>query len=921
MKVVKTQIYRGPNFYSGYQPVICLTLDLEELEQHPSDRLGYFSELLLEAIPTLEEHHCSEGVPGGFVTRLQEGTWLGHIIEHIVLELQTLVGTPVSFGKTRGTGQPGVYEVVFEYQQEKVGLAAADLAMKLARSLLPPHLPSALPALEYRAFNFEAELEKLTVLATDLALGPSTRALVEAAEKRDIPWIRLDEQNLVQLGYGKYQQRLQATVTSATNQIAVEIASDKRLTNQLLADAGVPVPRQALAETEEAAVEAAEQLGYPVVTKPLDLSHGRGASLNLGDEAAVRDGFRQAVAQGGTPVVVETYLTGNDYRVLIVNDKLIAVAQRIPGHVVGDGVRTIQELVDLVNADPRRGLGHEKVLTRIVIDHQARRLMKQAGVTLKTVLPAGQMFCLRSTANMSTGGTAIDRTTEIHYENAELARRGARIIGLDVAGIDIITPDISQPLREVGGGMIEVNAAPGFRMHIAPTEGQPRDVAGPVIDMLFPKGRRSRIPIAAITGTNGKTTTAFMVSHILKMAGYCVGLTSTDGIYIDGQSYLKGDMTGPWSARMVLKDSKLDAAVFETARGGILREGLGFDRCDVGAILNVTADHLGLRGVETIEQMAQVKSLVIETVAPSGYAVLNADDPLVASLAEASPGQPFYFCMSGKSKRVKEHICQGGRAVVLEKGINGHMITLYDEGRHIPVLLSHLIPATLEGRAKFNVANALAATAIAYGLGISVENICQGLRTFATTFYQVPGRLNVFDELGFRVIVDYGHNPAAMQAMSDLVKGMRRPHKIGVIAAPGDWRDSDIKEIGQIAGSTFDELIIKEDDDLRGRQPGEVASILKKAALEAGLPAEHIRLAQAEFEAIDVALQQASPGDLVVIFADDVHAVWSRVTTWSQNGSSSIPYEPEKESYVLQYENGHKEGQYTDLVSLPHKQI
>jgi cyanophycin synthetase len=461
-----------------------------------------------------------------------------------------------------------------------------------------------------------------------------------------------------------------------------------------------------------------------------------------------------------------------------------------------------------------------------------------------------------------------------------LAQRAAQVIGLDVAGIDIIAPDISKPLRETGGGIVEVNAAPGFRMHVAPTEGKPRDVAGPVMEMLFPAGKPARIPITAITGTNGKTTTSRMVAHILKMAGFQVGLTSTDGIYIDGERYLKGDLTGPWSARMVLQNQTLDAAVLETARGGILREGLGFDRCDVGAVLNVSADHLGLRGIDTLEQMAQVKALVIEVVSPKGYAVLNADDPLVAALAPQSPGKSFYFCMSGNNALVRNHITAGGKAVVLEEGINGQMITLYDGDHHIPVVWTHLLPATLEGHAKFNVANALAATAIAYGLGVSIEHIRQGLRTFATTFYQAPGRLNIFDELGFRVIVDYAHNPAAMAAFTDLVKQMPRARKIGVIATAGDRRDIDLVEFGQIAAGAFDELVIKEDDNPRGRQPGEVAALLQQAALNAGLPAERITIILNELEAVDFALHQAKPEELVAIFADDITAVWKRVTKW-----------------------------------------
>ncbi|HJZ45673.1 MAG TPA: Mur ligase family protein, partial [Roseiflexaceae bacterium] len=562
----------------------------------------------------------------------------------------------------------------------------------------------------------------------------------------------------------------------------------------------------------------------------------------------------------------------------------------VPAHVVGDGTHTIGELVEIVNRDPRRGIGHEKILTRIKIGHQAERLLSQAGYTLDTVLETGQVFYLASTANLSTGGTAIDRTTDIHYETREIARRAALVIGLDIAGIDIISPDISQPLREVGGGIVEVNAGPGFRMHLQPSEGQPRNVARPVIDMLFPPGTPARVPLVALTGTNGKTTTARMVAHILKMNGERVGLTTTDGIYIDGQIYMKGDMTGPWSARVVLKDPTVDSAVLETARGGILREGLGFDRCDVGAVLNVAADHLGLRGVDTLEQLAEIKQLLVEVVRddPSansgrgGAAVLNADDALVAKMAAKAEGRVVYFSMhggEGASELIKEHIAKGGTAVVLQPGVRGDMLAIYDAEQYIPLLWTHLIPATLEGKALHNVANALAAAAICYARGVSVENIRQGLRTFATSFYLTPGRLNVFDEYAFRVIVDYAHNPAAMTALSDLVGRLRPNYRrtIGMIAAPGDRRDVDIREFGAIAGRTFDLLVIKEDNDRRGRKEGEIAKLLWEAANEAGMPPDRMITVLDELEATRHALSLAEADDLVVICADEITTVWKEV--------------------------------------------
>ncbi|MFN8482736.1 MAG: cyanophycin synthetase [Anaerolineae bacterium] len=909
MRILETRVYRGPNPY-GYRPLIRLILDLEDLEDYPTDKMPGFIDNLLALLPSLEEHGCSYGRPGGFIERMREGTWPGHVVEHVALELQSLAGTPVTYGKTRTVPwaaipeearaavlqrrlryappgedaeawvrhHPGVYYVIYSYQEEKVGVAAGDLAIQIVRSLVPLDLPSAMPAEERATFNPRAAIEDLARLTDRLAFGPSTGSIIDAARKRGIPYIRLNERSLVQLGYGIHQKRIQATVTSETRHIAVDIAQDKELTTRLLDDMGIPVPRQIVVSTEEDAVEAAERIGYPVVTKPLDASHGRGVSLNLNTADEVRGGF-QAAIQHRDDVIVETFLHGYDYRVLVVKGEVVAVSQRIPGHVVGDGTHTVRDLVDIVNSDPRRGVGHEKVLTRIEMDRQAERLMRQAGVTLDTVLPDGQILYLRSTGNLSTGGTAIDRTDEIHFDNAEIARLAAKVVGLDVAGIDFITPDIARSVREVGGGIVEVNAAPGFRMHVSPSEGKSRDAAGPVIDMLFPPGTPSRIPIAAITGTNGKTTTSRMVAHILKMSGKRVGLTTTDGIYINGERYLRGDMTGPWSARMVLKDPTVEVAVLETARGGILREGLGFDRCDVGAVLNVSGDHLGLRGVETLEDLAEVKRLVVEVVKDDGTSVLNADDPLVAAMVEHAEGKPFYFTMNPRNQIVRDHIAQGGRAVVLEEGVNGQRITLYDGERYVPVLWTHLIPATLEGAAMFNVANSLAATAVAYAMGISLENIRQGLRTFATTFFQTPGRLNVFDRYDFRVLVDYAHNPAAVRALCDTVKRLKKPggRAIGVVAMPGDRRDQDLRDVAAIAAKTFDEIVIKEDASRRGRPPGEIARIMREAAIEAGMLDAYIDTVLDEIEATRYAMMRAQRDDLVVILADDITAVWKAV--------------------------------------------
>jgi cyanophycin synthetase len=665
-------------------------------------------------------------------------------------------------------------------------------------------------------------------------------------------------------------------VTSETRHIAVEIASDKEETNRILGDLGLPVPRQYLVYSAERAAAMAERLGFPVVVKPLNANHGRGVSINLRDKESVRVAFDKAREHSRT-VIVETFLEGFDHRMLVVNGKLIAVAKRIPGHVVGDGEHTVEELVEIVNSDPRRGIGHEKVLTRIELDHQAQRLLSLVGKTPESVLERGETFYLRSTGNLSTGGTAIDMTDLVHPDNREMATRAAQAIGLDVAGIDFITPDISRSYREVGGGICEVNAAPGFRMHVAPTEGQPRDVAGPVMDMLFPPGTPTRIPIVSITGTNGKTTASRMVAHILKMSGHTVGLCTTDGVYIDGERTVGGDMTGPVSARMVLRDPTVDAAVLETARGGLLRAGMGYRKNNVGAVLNVQADHLGLGGIDTLEELAEVKRIVVEI--STDCAVLNADDEECLKMADYTRASRIaYVTMNPRHELVREHIRAGGAACVLEEGINGQMITIYDRGSHIPLLWTHLVPATLEGKALFNVQNAMFAALIAWVMNVKIENIRVGLRTFDTTYFQAPGRLNVYDELPFKVILDYGHNAPAVAAMAATaeridVAGKRRC----VLSAPGDRRDEDILAIARAVAGTFDDIIVRRDDNPRGRAEGEVAGLLRRGLTEAGMPADRIRHIEDEPEAVEAALKACSPGDLLVIFGDQINRCWKQV--------------------------------------------
>jgi cyanophycin synthetase len=877
MKIISTNVYVGPNIYAHF-PVIRHVLDLGVLEEWPTAKLGKgFIEPLLEFLPGLQEHGCSYREPGGFVRRMREdeGTWLGHVMEHVAIELQNVAGSAVTFGRTRSVdGQPGHYNMVFQYKNAEVGREASQLALSLIHSLLPSDIkPKDAPDDEW---DFPEERDSFIRFAQRRAFGPSTASLVAAAEERNIPWIRLNRQSLVQFGHGRYQQRIQATTTTRTSNIAVELASDKEETNSILRDLGLPVPKQYVVRSSRDAKRAAERIGYPVVLKPLSGNHGRGVSINLKTKEEIETAFEKA-REHGRSIVVEGFVEGFDHRLLVINGKLVAAAKRMPGHVVGDGKSSIGQLVDVVNDDPRRGVGHEKVLTRLEFDHQAERLLEKVGYDRDSVPEKDEVVFLRSTANLSTGGTAIDVTDTIHPDNREMAERTIKAIGLDIGGVDFLTRDITESYRDTGGGICEVNAGPGFRMHVAPSEGTPRDVAGPVIDMLFPKENPSRIPIAAVTGTNGKTTTSRMLAHILKMSGLTVGLTSTDGVYIDGQLSVSGDMTGPVSAKMILRDPSVDAAVMETARGGMLRGGLGFQECDVACCLNVTADHLGLKGVDTLEQLARIKRVPVEIA--NKAAILNADDVHCLQMADYTKAETLcYVTMNPGHPLVKQHIRAGGQAFVLEEGMNGHMITIYDNEGHTPLLWTHLIPATIEGRAMHNVQNAMFAAALAYNMKIGLEDIRHGLRTFDSTFFQAPGRMNIYDEHPFKVILDYAHNPAAVQVMCNLVDRLEpEGRRIVVLSAPGDRRDEDIREIAEIAADHFDHFICRCDDNRRGRGKDEIAVMLKNALLEKGIESNRIEVIPDEQEATSRALQIAEPGDLILVLADAIKRTWKQI--------------------------------------------
>jgi cyanophycin synthetase len=898
LAITETRIYRGANIWS-YEKAIHLVVDLGCLEQWPTDRLPTFTERLLGLLPGLRNHSCSRGRRGGFVERLTEGTWLGHVSEHVALQLQQEVGHDLRRGKTRQVpGEHGRYNVIFGYVDENVGMAAGRLAVRLIN-----HLVQAEPD-----FDFEQELESYIVGAERTAFGPSTQAIIDEAVSRDIPWIRLNQHSLVQLGQGVHQRRIRATMTSHTSSIAVDVAGDKDLTSRLLSAAGLPVPRAESVRTADQAVAVARRIGFPVVCKPLDGNHGRGVCLDLQSEDEVRAAFPVAEEQSkGGWVIVETFVSGKDYRCLVIDGTIAAIAERVPAHVIGDGTHTVQELVDLTNADPRRGVGHEKVLTRIRVDEAAVELVREQGFGMSDVPPDQTMVRLTLTGNMSTGGISIDRTFEAHPENVEIAEEAARVVGLDIAGIDFICPDITEPVRETGGAICEVNAAPGFRMHTHPTIGDPQFISKAVVDMMFPPGAASRIPVVAVTGTNGKTTTARMIAHIFKGMGRKVGMTSTDGVVIDERLVIRADASGPKSARMVLQNPRVDFAVFEVARGGILREGLGYERNDVAVVLNVQPDHLGTRGIDTVEQLADVKAVPVEAVPRDGHAVLNADDPLVRAMRRRCSGQVVWFSMLPAGSEVRDfidiHCRRGGKAIVLESSDKGEMIVVRHGNRQMQLAWTHLLPATFGGRALMNVQNSLAAAAAAFAAGAPLHDIRQGLRTFSTSYYLSPGRLNQIEVEGVNVVVDYCHNAPGMRALGDFVdrlgdsllatSDLAKPSRIGVIATAGDRRDEDMVELGTIAADHFDVIVVREDSSLRGRPAGQTAGFVAdgvRARIAAGARCKQVEIVLDEIGAIRHAMARANKGDLVILCVDKHAAALAELESWSnhaQAGASS----------------------------------
>ncbi len=864
MKILKIQTLRGPNYWSiRRQKLIVMRLDLEDLADKPSHVIPGFYEGLTETLPSLIEHFCSPGCRGGFLSRVKEGTMMGHIIEHVALEIQELAGMIVGFGRTRETANLGTYQVVFEYQDEQAGRYAARAAVRLCQSVIETgHYPKE---------ELEQDLQDLRMLWAEASLGPSTETLVKEADARGIPWFQLSARAMIQFGYGVHQKRIQATLSTSTGILAVELASDKEGTKQILREAGVPVPRgTVISYLDDLEGAIADVGGYPIVIKPLDGNHGRGITINITHWEQAEAAY-DAAKEVSRDVIVERFYQGSDHRVLVINGKVVAVAERVPAHVVGDGKATIEQLIEQTNQDPRRGEGHENVLTKLEVDRTTWQLLEQQGYSLETVLPEGETFSLRATANLSTGGIAVDRTDDMHPENIWLAQRVAKIIGLDIAGIDVVTADISRPLSEVDGVIVEVNAAPGFRMHVSPSEGIPRNVAEPVLSMLFPSGAASRVPIIALTGTNGKTTTTRLVAHIFKQTGQVVGYTTTDGTYIGDYLVEPGDNTGPQSARLILQDPTVEVAVLESARGGILRSGLAFNACDIGVVLNVAADHLGIGDINTINQMAQVKGVVAETVMPGGYAILNADDPLVAAMADRVKGQVAYFSMEPESALLRSHTQEGGLAAVYE---NGYLSILKGDWT-LRIEQAVNVPLTLAGRAPFMIANALAASLAAFAQGVHIEAIREALMTFQASTEHTPGRMNLVNLGRYHALVDYAHNAHSYEALGGFVKNWPG-ERIGVVGGPGDRRDEDFVTLGKLSAQMFDRIIIKEDEDMRGRTRGEAAQLISQGIAQAKPEARYETILD-EVTAIHTALDAASLNGLVVILPESVNRAISLI--------------------------------------------
>ena len=856
MNILELKAFKGRNIYS-HKKVIKMVIELGQWVDIPTIDICGFNPNLINYLPGLSEHSCSLGYPGGFIERLYKGTYMAHVIEHIAIEILNISGEKVNFGKTRRLGDSSCYNIVYEYLDETRGIEVGKIAVQLAKSICTK-----------RRFDLKAALSLAEKKTSVKQLGPSTKAIIEAAVKRNIPFDRIGTSSIIQFGYGKYQKRVQATIVEDTSCIAVDIACNKSITKRILEDSGIPVPQGEVCTSPQEALIVAERIGYPVAIKPEKGNQGKGVSLDVSCPTEIDESFRIA-SKYDRNIIVEKYVPGNDYRVLVINGRVAAVARRIPARIVGDGIHNIKELVEITNQDPKRGHDHEKPLTKIKIDRISLKVLSKQGFNIRDIPFKGQRVLLKENGNISTGGEAIDCTSKIHPENSCIAVRAAEIIGLDIAGIDITCPDISQPLLSNGGAIIEVNAAPGIRMHLYPSKGKSQKVADMIIDTLYPLGSKHSVPIISITGTNGKTTTARMVSHIFKVYGWNVGTAVTGGIYINERCFVKGDTTGPMSAHTVLMNKCIDIAVLETARGGLIRSGLAYDLSDVGVLTNLSEDHLGIDDVYTLEDLLHVKSLVIESVKPEGYAILNADDPMVVQVANRIQSNIIYFSKRQDNLIIRSHLASGGKAVFLK---NNYIVIANGNGNLQGLDISK-IPATYGGKLIHNVENSLAAVSVAFSMAIPLSVIESAMYSFYSDELQNPGRFNIFNIKNFRVIVDYSHNIAGFKSMGESIKTMGASRLVGIIGMPGDRSNESIKAVGSLSAEIFDKLIIKEDSDLRNRRKGEVAKLLEEGALAQGMGIDRMEVILSESQALKTAINQALAGDLIVIFYEKLDPI------------------------------------------------
>jgi cyanophycin synthetase len=855
MKILETKVMRGPNYWSNYRKkLIVIKLDLGELEASPTHKIDGFKERLLELIPSLWKHRCSPGYEGGFAERLERGTWLGHVVEHVALEIQSLAGMDCGYGRTRNAGEKGVYHVVFTYETEKAGLYAAKAAVNLVEAMVAG-----------TNYDLQQDIDILHELYLDEKFGPSTQSIVDEAVRRNIPYTRLDAHSRVMLGQGVNQKIFCATIAGSTSNLGVELACDKEATKRILSDAFIPVPQGGLIYDEEELDAVIDKIGFPMVIKPVDGNHGRGITTNILNRETALTAFQDA-KKISRKVIVEKFIKGNDHRFLLVNYKLVAVAKRVPAKVIGDGRSTIAELVDEVNADPERGEGHAKNLTKIKVDEHTLSIIQDRGYDMETILQIGEILYLKDTANLSTGGTAQDVTDIVHPENVFMAERVARLMQLDICGIDVMAEDITKPLTKHNGAILEVNACPGFRMHNKPSSGIQRNVASHVLDMFYPKQAESRIPIVAVTGTNGKTTTTRLIAHMAQAAGKYTGYTTTDGIYINGHMITSGDCSGPTSATTILKDPSVDFAVFETARGGILRSGLAFDHCNISIITNLTGDHLGLKDIHTIEQLARVKEVVVQSTFDKGYAILNADDDLVYAMKNDLSCNVALFSLDSESERITSHCEAGGLAAVVDNGY----LTIIDGKWKTRLVHVKDIPLTLSGHAVFNIQNILPSVITAILSNFGKQNILDALKSFFPSPEMTPGRMNTFNFANHTVVLDYAHNEGCFREIEKYMAHVDVPRKIGIIAATGDRREEDIHKIGYYAARIFDEIIIRHDKDGRGRSQEELTSLLLQG-IQQHRPDMMVQVISDEQASITHATTHAVPGSLIFVCTDDVH--------------------------------------------------